>query len=419
MYRKFQIALILILINFNYLSAKKHAESSMYMSYKGLIMAGYQGWFRVNKDSVIYPDEKNIRIDMWPDVSEYKKTYPTGLKLADGSTARFFNSTDASTIDLHFKWMYEYGVDGVFMQRFFNMTKSSGPRSATTAVLKPAFAAASKYQRAIAVMYDLSGLKGNGEDCSSIIEDWKYLVDSLKITNQQGAKTYLYHNGKPLVAIWGVGFPDRPYNIRNIGLQRLLDFLKNDPVYGGCAVMLGVPTFWRDLNADCSPDPYLHELIKQADIVLPWTVQRFTPLLHNDMDRYRDIILGDIKWCSENKIDYVPCVCPGFSWHNLSKFEFPDDIKPVGSIPRMGGKFYWQQISTALNAGSSMLYVAMFDEVNEGTAIFKCSDNPPVSKTAKFVNMDGKPSDTYLWLTGEAAKMLRKEKPLSLKMPVR
>jgi hypothetical protein len=382
-------------------------------------MAGYQGWFKLPKDSIMYPDEKQTRIDMWPDVSEYQKTYPTGLKLADGSVARFFNSSDASTIDLHFKWMKEYGLDGVFMQRFFHMTKPKGPRSSTTALLKPAFAAASKYERAIAVMYDLSGLKGTGEDCSSIIEDWKYLVDSLKVTNQQGAKTYLHHNGKPLVTIWGVGFPDRSYNIRNIGLQRLIDFLKNDPVYGGCAVMLGVPTFWRDLNADCNPDPYLHELIKQVDIVLPWMVQRFSPLLHNDMDRYRDVVLEDIKWCKENKIDYAPCVSPGFSWHNLSRYEFPDDIKPVGSIPRQGGKFYWQQISTAINAGASMLYIAMFDEVNEATAIFKCSDNPPISDVAKFINMDGKPSDTYLWLTGEAAKMLRKEIPLSLKMPVR
>ena len=66
-----------------------------------------------------------------------------------------------------------------------------------------------------------------------------------------------------------------------------------------------------------------------------------------------------------------------------------------------------------------MLYVAMFDEVNEGTAIFKCTDNPPISKIAKFVNMDGKPSDQYLWLTGQAAKMLRKEIPLSIKLPVR
>jgi hypothetical protein len=148
-------------------------------------------------------------------------------------------------------------------------------------------------------------------------------------------------------------------------------------------------------------------------------VQRFSPLLHNDMDRYRDVILGDIKWCKENSIDYAPCVTPGFSWHNLSRFEFPDDIKPSGSIPRQGGRFYWQQMSTAIRSGAEMIYVAMFDEVNEGTAIFKCSDNPPVSEHALFVGMDGKPSDHYLWLTGEAAGMLRKEKPLSLKMPDR
>ena len=61
----------------------------------------------------------------------------------------------------------------------------------------------------------------------------------------------------------------------------------------------------------------------------------------------------------------------------------------------------------------------MFDEVNEGTAIFKCSDNPPVSDVAKFVGIDGRPSDWYLWLTGEAAKMLRKEKPLILTLPER
>jgi hypothetical protein len=61
----------------------------------------------------------------------------------------------------------------------------------------------------------------------------------------------------------------------------------------------------------------------------------------------------------------------------------------------------------------------MFDEVNESTAIFKCTDNPPVSTDAVFINMEGKPSDHYLWLTGEAAKMLRKEIPLSSQMPMR
>lgn len=380
-------------------------------------MAGYQGWFRQPDKGMLYPDEKQVRIDMWPDVSEYEKSYPTGLKLADGSTARFFCSTDKSTVDLHFKWMNEYGVDGVFMQRFFSAARPEARQR--NKVLPHALEAASKYGRAVGVMYDLSGLKGSGEDCSVLIDDWKYLVDSLRVTNQSGKQTYLFFNGKPLVTIWGVGFPDRPYNIRNIGLERFMDFLKNDPEYGGCSVMLGVPTFWRDLNADCIHDPYLHDLIRQADIVLPWMVQRFTPLLHNDMDRYRDVILGDMKWCKENGIDYVPSVTPGFSWHNLSRYEFPDDIKPSGSIPRQGGRFYWQQITTAINAGVSMLYIAMFDEVNEGTAIFKCTDNPPVGKEIQFVGMDGLPSDHYLWLTGEAGKMLRREKPLSFTIPKR
>jgi hypothetical protein len=419
MNRILTLIVIVFSIHAGSMAREKHSDITKYPSYKGLVMAGYQGWFRAPKDGIMYPEENKLRIDMWPDVTEYEKTYPTGLKLADGTIARFFSSDDKSTVDLHFKWMKQYGVDGVFMQRFFNAAKPGARHSGATNVLRNALAAASKQERAIGVMYDLSGLKTSGEDCSVLIEDWKYLVDSLKVTNQTGTQTYIFHNGKPLVTIWGIGFPDRSYNIRNIGLARFIDFLKNDPEYGGCSVMLGVPTFWRDLNADCTPDPYLHELIKQADIVLPWMVQRFSPLLHNDMDRYRDVILADIKWCRENGVDYVPCVCPGFSWHNLSRFEFPDDIKPVGSIPRQGGRFYWQQISTSINAGATMLYVAMFDEVNEGTAIFKCSDNPPVSDVAKFVNMDGKPSDQYLWLTGEAGKMLRKEIPLSLKLPER
>lgn len=400
-------------------SQNKHAQNTLYPSYKGLIMAGYQGWFQLPENGVIYPDENNIRLDMWPDVREYEKTYPTGLKLADGSVARFFNSEDKSTIDLHFKWMREYGLDGVFMQRFFNRTRTSESRKKSSGILQNALDASSLNKRAIAVMYDLSGLRATGEDCSSIIDDWKFLVDEIKVTNQKGTNTYLHHNGKPVVAIWGIGFPDRPYNIRNIGLERVIDFLKNDPQYGGCTVMLGIPTFWRDLNSDCINDPYLHDIIKSADIIMPWMVQRFSPLLHNDMDRYRDVILEDMKWCKKEGIEYVPCVYPGFSWHNLSKFEFPDDVKPSGSIPRMGGKFYWQQMSTAIRSGAEMIYVAMFDEVNEGTAIFKVSDTPPVSNVAKFVDLEGMPSDWYLWLTGEASQMLKRQKPLSQKIPER
>jgi hypothetical protein len=416
----------LLLLSFQLHAQNKHSKITLYPTYKGLIMAGYQGWFRAEGDGTeskryTYGNEEHSGMDMWPDVSEYEKTYNTSFKLANGQPAKFFSSADKSTVDLHFKWMQQYGVDGVFVQRFYGTAQKSARHSSSTTVLKNAFEAASKYKRAIAIMYDLSGLRAQGEDCSSIIEDWKYLVDSLRVTNQEGTKTYLHENGKPVVAIWGLGFPDRPYNIRNIGIEKLINFLKYDPVYGGCAVMIGVPNSWRTLRADCLPDPYLHEVIKQCDIVLPWAVQRYSPLLHNDMDRYRDDVMDDIKWCRQNNLEYVPCVYPGFSWHNLSRYEFPDDVKPVGSIPREGGKFYWQMLSTAIKSGATMIYVAMFDEINEGTAIFKIGEPPvlPAGSQTGFVHLDGEPSDTYLWLTGQAAMMLRNEKPLVFKMPVR
>jgi len=253
-----------------------------------------------------------------------------------------------------------------------------------------------------------------------VIEDWKHLVDNLKVKDFGDKQTYLHHRDKPLVTIWGVGFPDRPYNIREIGLNRLIDFLKNDPVYGGCSVMLGVPTYFRELNKDCLTDPYLHELIESADIVLPWMVQRFTPLVHKPMDNLRDHIIEDIKWTQEKGVDYVPIACPGFSWRNLSLAN-PDLARytAYGAIPRLGGRFYWDQMVTMMNAGAEMIYVAMFDEIDEGTAIFKVSDNPPNSDKAHFIDNDGMPSDHYLFLTGQAGKMLRKEIPVQDDMPVR
>ena len=53
-----------------------------------------------------------------------------------------------------------------------------------------------------------------------------------------------------------------------------------------------------------------------------------------------------------------------------------------------------------------MAYIAMFDEVDEGTAIFKCTNHPPVGR---FVTYEGYPSDHYLKLSGLIGKMLRGE----------
>lgn len=425
------LIILITLTTFGANAQSKHGKTTKYPSYKGLVMAGYQGWFRAEGDGSGSGwghygkagkfDFENNTIDFWPDVSDYEKTYKTGFISPNGKPAEVFSSADKSTTELHFKWMKEYGVDGVFMQRFFGVAREfKNSEKTQDKILKNALVAAKENGRAIAVMYDLSGLKADGEDCSSVIEDWKMLVDQLKVTNQGENQTYLYHNGKPLVTIWGVGFPDRPYDIRKIGVNRLIDFLKNDPVYGGCSVMLGVPTYFRELDKDCVHDPYLHELIESVDIVLPWMVQRFTPYVQKSIDHQRDHIIADIKWCKEHGVDYVPIAYPGFSWRNLSLGK-PELSKytAYGAIPRLGGRFYWDQFATMITAGAEMIYVAMFDEIDEGTAIFKVSDTPPNSAKAHFVDNDGMPSDHYLWLTGLGAKMLRKEIPLSFEMPER
>ena len=142
-------------------------------------MCGYQGWFRAEGDGsgegwVHYGTQgkfgpANLHIDLWPDVSEYPQTYPTAFTNADGTTMRVFSSWDASTVDVHFRWMQEYGIDGAFMQRFFGVTRNERSRSRGRVILGHALEAAKKHGRAIAVMYDLSGLRDNGEDCSSII----------------------------------------------------------------------------------------------------------------------------------------------------------------------------------------------------------------------------------------------------------
>ena len=67
----------------------------------------------------------------------------------------------------------------------------------------------------------------------------------------------------------------------------------------------------------------------------------------------------------------------------------------------------------AIRAGAEMIYVAMFDEIDEGTAIFKCAKKVPVGKSTFVPLEEGVESDHYLKLVGEAAKILRKEKAVA------
>ncbi len=434
---------------------KKHSLTSSFTSYKGLVMAGYQGWFNAEGDGAgrgwnHYEDFNTQRfspgftnIDTWPDVSEYEKTYKTSFKHADGSPAYVFSPWDYSSVDLHFKWMQQYGVDGVFMQRFAVGLKSKLKAVANDRVLDNAFKASEKYHRAIAVMYDLSGMSNS--DALKIIDDWKHLIDSLKITNRGDKQTYLYHNGKPLVGLWGVGFDDARHDYRRSIIEKIMNFLQNDPVYGGCSILLGIPTFWRDFGRDMSGDKHFHEVFRKADIISPWFVGRYNEATY---PTYQKRIRDDIAWCKENKIDYVPVVYPGMSVHNMhikdmpgnreksfgqqmpgyqigstSNFTFsrdqeiPDPRIVMDAIPRNSGDFFWQQIRGDFNVGAEMLYIAMFDEIDEGTAILKIEKKPPVGASS-FVKLDDDiPSDYYLYLTGYAAKVLKGQVPMTTIKP--
>jgi glycoprotein endo-alpha-1,2-mannosidase len=387
---------------------KKHTMSP------GLIMAGYQGWFNTPDDGANrgwYHLAKKGKfepgyctVDFWPEMSEYENQYPTAFQYPDGSTATMFSSYDQSTIALHFKWMKDYNIDGVFMQRFVSEIKSKTGENHFNKVLKSASEAALKFDRTLAIMYDLSGM--SSKDADVIILDWKKLIQEYGFDKRSQYPNYLFNDNKPLVALWGVGFNDkRNYNLDDV--EKVIRFLKSDQG-GNCSVLLGVPTYWREQGMDCVKEEKLHKLIQMADVVHPWFVARFK---EEGYDAFKPLIGKDKRWCDAHNLKYMPVVFPGFSWNNL----YPDSKNSF--IDRNHGEFFWKQLSGAISQGAEMIYVAMFDEIDEGTAIFKTAHNVPVGES-KFIALDDDTnSDYYLWLTGQAGEILKNKTSLPIKKP--
>jgi hypothetical protein len=401
--------------NKNTISKKNEINNTI----EGKIFAGYQGWFNAEGDGsgLGWKHYKNrdgfkpgsINIDFWPDLTEYSKNlkYKTPFNHKDGSPAYLFSSADANTVNLHFKWMKDYGIDGVFVQRFSAaLTRGKKRKENLIKVFDNCFKSAKKHDRVISVMYDLTGTTSRNV-VKTTIEDWKQLVEKYELNNPTNPNILTY-KGKAVVSIWGVGFNDRrKYTLKDI--KELIDFFKNDPKYGNCSILLGVPAGWRTLSRDAISDSQLHNIIRSADIVHPWTPGRFSDL--DSADLHKKTIILDKKWCDENDLLYMPVVFPGFSWSNQKR-----DSKIFNQIPRLNGDFLWRQFFNTISEDVKTIYVAMFDEMDEGTCIFKVSNNPPIAQS-KFLTYEGLPSDYYLWLTDKAGKMLRKEIPLSKEKP--
>lgn len=384
------------------------------------LMFGYQGWFGCPGDGSSLgwehwfrrgepPGASTLRVDTWPDVSELDpdERCATPLRRADGRPAEVYSAHNPKTVARHFRWMRDYDLPGVFLQRFAARLETASVRAFRDAVLRNVAAAAESHQRVFAVMYDISG-QPRETLVEAVTRDWTHLVDSLEVT---GSPRYLHHRGRPVLALWGFGFHDRPATPGQAA--ELIEFFKNhpDPRYR-VTLVGGVPSRWRTLTRDALPDPAWAAVYRAFDVISPWSVGRFRDAA--GIDRfYAEEVALDLIETRRLGIDYMPVLFPGFSWHNMNP------SAPLNAIPRLGGRFYRHQVARALDAGSTMLYGAMFDELDEGTAVFKLAatrQEAPADVPIVTLDADGDllPSDWYLQLAREAQARLARGAPRDL-----
>lgn len=386
----------------------------------GKIMAGYQGWFMTPEDGGLdawrhwskrneMPSSSTLRVAMWPDMREYEadELEPTLLHYDDLFYAGLFSSYNEKTVNRHLRWMQEYNIDGVFVQRFIG--EAVRIRHVRDKVLENVQNGAEQYGRVFANMYDISGYDELTlwEDIKA---DWMHLVDNQLITQ---SPSYLHHNGLPVVSIWGFGFKGRPGEPAD-ALDLIRWFQSPDtPLKYRATVKGGVIPRWR------TDDSEWDVVYRTLDIVSPWTVGRMKNL--DDVTAHSvEFWRPDLKECEFNGKDFMPVVYPGYSFHNSN----PD--KTFNEVPRLGGNLFWKQLRLAMDEGAKMIYVAMFDEVDEGTAIFKVAeDSFQVPNMVKFVNLNTDqalgyrcvPCDWYMSLLGNATNFLRAGQPMPEDMP--
>jgi len=350
---------------------------------KGKVMVGYQGWFRTPNDPYNEGwihwggiDRGQFSVDIWPDVSQYPADTldkAADVKLQSGKPGYLFSSGWPAVVQTHFRWMRENNIDGAFLQRFVP-SGSYATNGKPEWVLGNVRAAANREGRIWAIEYDVSGA-ADDKLLDWIKTDWKWLIDKFGLRQD---RSYARENGKLVVFVWGMGVPDR--NISPATATAVVDFLKNDPTYGGNYVISGVAGNWR------KNDPAYAEHMKKSDGVLAWMSKSYA----EDVTEFK-------SW----GVDYYPHVWPGFSWANLKHI-------PTGSTdqftPREKGKYFNDLISQAKAAGVDRLFVGMFDEYDEGTAIMPMSNDVPTTPSrpglvAKFFpnpNWKGQSTDVNL-----------------------
>ncbi|MFC8716453.1 discoidin domain-containing protein [Kitasatospora sp. NPDC057198] len=368
----------------------------------GKVTVGYQGWFACpgdgapingwwhwSRDWGTAPSPANSAIVAWPDVREYPRTYATAFaNLNNGQQAALFSSYDQSTVDLHFRWMKQYGIDTAALQRF-NPTGGEGPtRDAMAGRVR---SAAESQGVKFYVMYDVSDWTGMQSEIKS---DW---TDRMRAHTASPA--YARQNGKPVVCLWGFGFNDNQRPFTPAQCQDVLNWFKAQ----GCYVIGGVPTWWRTGDRDSRAG--FSDVYHSFDMLSPWLVGRIGSAADAD-NFYNVATVPDLAECAAHGIDYQPCVLPG----------------GVGDRQRAHGDFMWRQFYNMARAGVASAYVSMFDEYNEGNQIAKTAESRawvPAGSGFLALDEDGTAcsSDYYLRLTGDGGRMLKGQLPVTAARP--
>lgn len=358
----------------------------------GKVTVGYQGWFACTGDGSPInawwhytqnwsqpPSPTNLGIKSWPDVRDYSTTFQTAFSnLNNGQPAKLFSSFTDQTVNTHFLWMQQNGIDAAALQRF-NPNGQEGPiRDAITAKVKTA---AETYGRKFYIMYDVSGWTNMQSELKT---DW-----TNKMSAYTASSAYARQNGKPVVCIWGFGFNDDNHPWSAAVCLEVINWFKSQ----GCYVIGGIPTHWREQNSDSRPD--FIDTYKALNMISPWMVGRIGNV--GDADNfYTNVNTPDQAYCNANGIDYQPCILPG-------------DLQ---ERQRAHGDFMWRQFYNMVRVGCQGIYISMFDEYNEGNQIAKTAENAsmiPAGSSFVTLDEDGVPcsADYYLRLTGDGAKMLK------------
>lgn len=384
----------------------------------GKLVVGYQGWFGCPGDfegnagwqhwfhNTVSPT--TVTFDMMPSVRglDAADLCETGLGGNSGGRVQLFSAQRQGVVSAHFSWMKEHGIDGAAVQRFVVELSDTARRRRVENVLSNARVAAEANGRVFYLTYDVSGA-----DPATVValirQDWQRVAADLKVTD---SAAYLHDGGKPVLQLWGFGFADHPGDPAEVAAL-IADLKAGSGGLAAATVVGGVPSHWRTLAGDSKTAPAWAAIYRSYDVISPWSVGRFGDEASADAF-VKNFVEPDLVETRRLGLRYLPVVFPGFSWHNLMVNRGQPEKGTLNVIPRKCGNFMWRQVWNLLNARTDMMYAAMFDEVDEGTALFRVEPtaaNLPHGATMHTLNEEGcsLPDDWYLRVTGQAAKFLR------------